>query len=52
MGRPNLVKLVVDRVRECGAEMVIVTSNPAGSKKVIDGCAEAGIPAYGPIWDS
>ena len=52
LGRPNLVKLVVEKVRECQAEMVIVTSNPAGSKTVVDGCHAAGIPAYGPIWDS
>ncbi|KAG0614272.1 hypothetical protein M758_6G164100 [Ceratodon purpureus] len=52
LGRPNLAKLVVDRVKKCEAEVVIVTSNPAGSKTVIDGCRAAGIPAFGPIWDS
>lgn len=52
LGRPNVEKLVVDKVRECGAELVIVRSSPAGSKKVIDSCTAAEIAAFGPVWDS
>ncbi|KAI3918794.1 hypothetical protein MKX01_042114 [Papaver californicum] len=34
------------------AQVVIVTSNPEGSRDVVDACKGAGIPAFGPIWDS
>jgi hypothetical protein len=33
-------------------EVVVVTSNPEGSRDVVRGCNKAGIPAFGPIWDS
>uniref|UniRef100_A0ACD5VH92 Uncharacterized protein n=3 Tax=Avena sativa TaxID=4498 RepID=A0ACD5VH92_AVESA len=52
MGRPNVADLTVGAARRWNAEAVIVTSNPEGSKDVVNGCKKAGIPAFGPIWDS
>ncbi|KAF8768997.1 hypothetical protein HU200_007038 [Digitaria exilis] len=51
MGRPNVAALAVDAARRCGSEVVVVTSNPEGSRDVVRGCNKAGIPAFGPIWD-
>lgn len=51
-GRPNVSKMTVEAVRRWGGEVVIVTSNPSGSRDVVNGCKAAGIPAFGPIWDS
>ena len=52
LGRPNISEMSVDSAREWGAEVVIVTSNPEGSRDVVYACKAAGIPAFGPIWDS
>lgn len=52
MGRPNVAALAVDAARRWGSEVVVVTSNPEGSRDVVAGCNKAGIPAFGPIWDS
>ncbi|OEL21662.1 hypothetical protein BAE44_0017319 [Dichanthelium oligosanthes] len=52
MGRPNVAALTVDAARRWGSEVVVVTSNPEGSRDVVRGCKKAGIPAFGPIWDS
>uniref|UniRef100_A0ACD5VIN5 Uncharacterized protein n=1 Tax=Avena sativa TaxID=4498 RepID=A0ACD5VIN5_AVESA len=52
MGRPNVAELAVDAARRWNAETVIVTSNPEGSRDVVSACKKAGIPAFGPIWDS
>ncbi|GLJ38017.1 hypothetical protein SUGI_0773930 [Cryptomeria japonica] len=52
LGRPNVPQMTVEAVRKWGAEVVIVTSNPSGSRDVVNGCKNAGIPAFGPIWDS
>jgi predicted ferric reductase len=52
MGRPNVAALAVDAARRWGSEVVVVTSNPEGSRDVVAGCTKAGIPAFGPIWDS
>ncbi|PUZ55845.1 hypothetical protein GQ55_5G244800 [Panicum hallii var. hallii] len=52
MGRPNVAVLAVDAARRWGSEVVVVTSNPEGSRDVVTGCHKAGIPAFGPIWDS
>lgn len=51
-GRPNVSEMTVEAARRWGAEVVIVTSNPSGSRDVVNGCKAAGIPAFGPIWDS
>jgi hypothetical protein len=52
MGRPNVAELAVGAARRWNAEVVIVTSNPEGSRDVVSGCKKAGISAFGPIWDS
>ncbi|KAH6792993.1 transmembrane protein [Perilla frutescens var. hirtella] len=52
LGRPNVSQMSVDTAINFGAEVVIVTSNPEGSRDVVDACKAAGIAAFGPIWDS
>ncbi|KAD3068803.1 hypothetical protein R6Q59_017197 [Mikania micrantha] len=52
MGRPNVSEMSVAAARKWGAEVVIVTSNPEGSRDVVNACKSNGIPAFGPIWDS
>ncbi|XP_019168670.1 PREDICTED: uncharacterized protein LOC109164606 [Ipomoea nil] len=52
LGRPNVSQMSVDAAKRWGAEVVIVTSNPEGSRDVVDACKDAGIAAFGPIWDS
>ncbi|KAG6546288.1 hypothetical protein Mapa_012328 [Marchantia paleacea] len=51
-GRPKTVEVVVNKVKEFEADCVIVTSNPTGSREIVRGCRNAGITAFGPIWDS
>ncbi|XP_044496469.1 adenylate-forming reductase 06235-like [Mangifera indica] len=51
-GRPNVSQMSVDAAKRWGAQVVIVTSNPEGSRDVVNACKSAGIPAFGPIWDS
>ncbi|CAM6121386.1 unnamed protein product [Calypogeia fissa] len=51
-GRPKTRELVVTKAKELKAEVVIVTSNPSCTNDVVNGCRAAGIPAFGPIWDS
>ncbi|CAA0817824.1 Unknown protein [Striga hermonthica] len=52
MGRPNVAEMSVKTAKGFGAEVVIVTSNPEGSRDVVDACKAAGFAAFGPIWDS
>ncbi|KAJ1393982.1 hypothetical protein SESBI_34520 [Sesbania bispinosa] len=52
LGRPNVSELSVSSAKNWGAEVVIVTSNPEGSRDVVNACKAAGIAAFGPIWDS
>ncbi|KAJ9566011.1 hypothetical protein OSB04_001977 [Centaurea solstitialis] len=52
MGRPNVAEMSVAVAEKWGAEVVIVTSNPQGSRDVVNACKSKGIPAFGPIWDS
>ena len=52
LGRPNVSQMSVDTAKKWGAEVVIVTSHPEGSRDVVNACKGAGIPAFGPIWDS
>nr|GMD06795.1 adenylate-forming reductase 03009 [Ipomoea batatas] len=52
LGRPNVSQMSVDAAKRWGAEVVIVTSNPEGSRDVVDACKASGIAAFGPIWDS
>ncbi|RPD53448.1 hypothetical protein L226DRAFT_516932 [Lentinus tigrinus ALCF2SS1-7] len=50
-GRPDVMKLVKDAYHSWGAEVVFITSNWAGNKEIMEGCKEAGIPAFGTLWD-
>ncbi|KAF7840313.1 adenylate-forming reductase 03009-like [Senna tora] len=52
LGRPNVSEMSVCAAKKWGAEVVIVTSNPEGSRDVVNACKSAGIAAFGPIWDS
>jgi hypothetical protein len=52
MGRPNVAELTVGAARRWNAEVVVVTSNPEGSRDVLSGCKKAGIRVFVPIWDS
>ena len=51
-GRPDLVQLAYDAVKEFDAEAVIVISNKKLTWQVVYGMESRGIPAYGAIWDS
>ena len=51
-GRPDVAKLAVEAAKSWKAEVVIVTSNPQGSRDVVNACMAERIPAFGPIWDS
>ncbi|KAL0854942.1 hypothetical protein Bca101_060094 [Brassica carinata] len=52
LGRPNVSEMSVKASRKFGAQVVIVTSNPEGSRDVVNACKASGVPAFGPIWDS
>ncbi|KAF7121318.1 hypothetical protein RHSIM_Rhsim13G0105800 [Rhododendron simsii] len=52
LGSTNISQMSVDAARNWGAEVVIVTSNPEGSRDIVNACKAAGISAFGPIWDS
>ncbi|XP_077228926.1 adenylate-forming reductase 06235-like [Tasmannia lanceolata] len=52
LGRPNVAEMSVEAAKKWRAEVVIVTSNPEGSRDVVDACKASGIAAFGPIWDS
>ncbi|XP_050878560.1 adenylate-forming reductase 06235 [Lathyrus oleraceus] len=51
-GRPNVAEISVNAAINWNVEVVIVTSNPEGSRNVVKACNKANIPAFGPIWDS
>ena len=51
-GRPNVAKMSVETAQSWKAEVVVVTSNPHGSRDVIGAWRAAGLTAFGPIWDS
>ena len=51
-GRPDVAQLAVDTAKTWKAEVVVVTSNPQGSRDVVNACKAQGIAAFGPIWDS
>ncbi|CAH2078633.1 unnamed protein product, partial [Thlaspi arvense] len=52
LGRPDVSKMSVEASKKFGAQVVIVTSNPEGSRDVVNACKASGVPAFGPIWDS
>ncbi|WCJ27168.1 Adenylate-forming reductase 03009 [Euphorbia peplus] len=51
-GRPNVSEMSVETAKKWGAQVVFVTSNPEGSRDIVNACNAAGIPGFGPIWDS
>ncbi|KAK9085490.1 hypothetical protein Sjap_025901 [Stephania japonica] len=52
LGRPNVAAMSVEAAKRWKAQVVIATSNPEGSRDVVNACKAEGIAAFGPIWDS
>ncbi len=65
-GRPDPMKLIKEVYKYWNAEglsyivlmseseissVVFITSNWHGNQEVMEGCKEAGIPAFGTLWD-
>ena len=50
-GRPDTVALIKEIYESWNAEVVFITSNWTGNKEMMEGCKEAGIPAFGTLWD-
>ncbi|GLU13781.1 hypothetical protein SLE2022_303930 [Rubroshorea leprosula] len=48
-GPPNVSETSVDAAKRWGAEVVFITSNPEGSRDVVNACKASGIAAFGPI---
>ena len=51
-GKPDLLRLTREILERSGAEAVFVVSNQPTTRRLIDDLEDAGIPAFGPIWDS
>jgi hypothetical protein len=51
-GRPDLVRMGYNMVKEFNAEAVIIIANEKITKKVVYGLETRGVPAFGAIWDS
>jgi len=49
--RPDTMQLVKDTYKSWNAEVVFITSNLQGNQEIMEGCKEAGIPAFGTLWD-
>jgi len=50
-GRPNSMKIIKEVADYWKAEVVFITSNYQGNQEVMEGCKEAGIHAFGTLWD-
>ncbi|KAK0210559.1 hypothetical protein DFS33DRAFT_1370985 [Desarmillaria ectypa] len=50
-GRPDTMKLVKEVYVSFKAEVVFITSNYVGNTEIMQGCKEAGIHAFGTLWD-
>jgi len=50
-GRPDTMKILKEVYAEWNAEVVFITSNYIGNSEIMQGCKEAGIPAFGTLWD-
>ncbi|KAF8967953.1 hypothetical protein BDZ97DRAFT_1655773 [Flammula alnicola] len=50
-GRPDTMKLIKEVYKSWNAEVVFITSNFQGNQEMMEGCKEAGIPAFGTLWD-
>ncbi|WP_275554524.1 hypothetical protein [Mixta sp. Marseille-Q2659] len=51
-GKPDLLLLACQKVKEINAEAVICIANRPLTDYVVEGCEAQGIAAYGAIWDS
>ncbi|THU96233.1 hypothetical protein K435DRAFT_755019 [Dendrothele bispora CBS 962.96] len=51
-GRPDMIMLTYQLVREFDAEAVFIISNPKITRKVVYGMESRGVAAYGAIFDS
>jgi hypothetical protein len=45
-GRPDVMELIKAAYDEWNAEVVFITSNLQGNQDMMEGCMEAGIPAF------
>jgi hypothetical protein len=52
LGKPDLLRLTRQAVRDFDAEAVFVVSNKATTLRLVHDLELLGIPAFGPIWDS
>jgi len=50
-GRPDTMKILKEVYKSWNAEVVFITSNYIGNSEIMAGCKEAGIPAFGTLWD-
>ncbi|KAF9466387.1 hypothetical protein BDZ94DRAFT_1158111 [Collybia nuda] len=50
-GRPDTMKILKEAYQTWNAEVVFITSNYIGNTEIMQGCKEAGIPAFGTLWD-
>ncbi|KAI6778102.1 uncharacterized protein J7T54_001522 [Emericellopsis cladophorae] len=50
-GRPDTLQLLKDTWQSFEAEVVFITSNKRGNDELMQGCYEAGIHAFGTLWD-
>ncbi|KAK5991327.1 Adenylate-forming reductase [Cladobotryum mycophilum] len=51
-GRPDLVRMGYNLVKDFKAEAVVIIANEKITKKIVYGLETRGIPAFGAIWDS
>lgn len=50
-GRPDTMQLLKDTWKSWGAEVIFITSNMQGNDEMMQGCREAGMHAFGTLWD-
>ncbi|KAJ7570688.1 hypothetical protein O6H91_01G131700 [Diphasiastrum complanatum] len=50
--RSMMKEMVIKKAKEWEAQVVFVTSNRRGTSEFVTSCRDAGIAAFGPIWDS
>ena len=50
-GRPDSMQLLKDTWKSFGAEVIFITSNMQGNDEMMQGCLEAGMHAFGTLWD-
>jgi len=50
-GRPDTVQLLKDVWKSWNAEVIFITSNYQGNTEMMRGCREAGLHAFGTLWD-